>query len=463
MAAGAGRTLAYDYDNRLTQVVSGTITTTMVYDGDGGRVKKIVAQGDVITTTVYIGKLFEVTAGVAIRHIFAGDNRVADVRVPGGVLYYHSDHLGSANVISNEAGQRAELLEYYPFGEIRVKILSDGVDVAHKFTGKELDAETGLYFYEARYYDPALARFITPDTIISQPGDPQDFNRYTYARNNPLKYTDPTGHKFKWKNIFKHIVNAIRVIIDIVKFPVDPIGSTLDLAAVATSYAKGETAQKASQILGWASAGWQIGTDIYKGLTAERGVVFPKGGAQDVSKYDRMGVGGWGWTKEYAQSVATEKGFPFYYVKTAGPPGLFTRAVTWKFFPGAPSRELLGYFKQLPVGASVMSFSEGTILTAGALEMTRGGLRGLQVYSLGSAVSEARMFTAAANAGATLAGYGADPVDLNTMFTVDLKTMFTPQGIGRILWAGVGGIATRDSHHDLDRYMQQFGLEGETR
>jgi RHS repeat-associated protein len=79
------------------------------------------------------------------------------------------------------------------------------VDVAHKFTGKELDAETGLYFYEARYYDPALARFITPDTVIARPGDPQEFNRYTYARNNPLKYTDPTGHKSWWKKLWEKI------------------------------------------------------------------------------------------------------------------------------------------------------------------------------------------------------------------------------------------------------------------
>ncbi len=52
----------------------------------------------------------------------------------------------------------------------------------------------GLYFYHARYYDPTLARFIQPDTIVPNPGDPQSLNRYSYAANNPVRYTDPSGH-----------------------------------------------------------------------------------------------------------------------------------------------------------------------------------------------------------------------------------------------------------------------------
>jgi RHS repeat-associated protein len=67
------------------------------------------------------------------------------------------------------------------------------VNVPYKFTGKELDS-TGLYYYEARYYDPTLGRFISPDIIVLRPGDPQELNRYTYAKNNPMLYTDPTGN-----------------------------------------------------------------------------------------------------------------------------------------------------------------------------------------------------------------------------------------------------------------------------
>jgi type IV pilus assembly protein PilP len=72
---------------------------------------------------------------------------------------------------------------------------SSGADVtAYKFTGKELDDRVGLYYYGARYYDPLLGRFITPDYVIPGGGlDPQGYNRYAYVLNNPMKYVDPDG------------------------------------------------------------------------------------------------------------------------------------------------------------------------------------------------------------------------------------------------------------------------------
>lgn len=70
------------------------------------------------------------------------------------------------------------------------------VNVPYKFTGKELDTASNLYFYESRYYHPIFGRFISPDTIVPSPHDPQSLNRYSYARNNPLLYTDPSGHFF---------------------------------------------------------------------------------------------------------------------------------------------------------------------------------------------------------------------------------------------------------------------------
>ena len=63
-----------------------------------------------------------------------------------------------------------------------------------KFTSQELDEETGLYYYRSRFYDPSLGRFLTPDTIVPDCTNPQAFNRYAYVLNNPIIYTDPTGH-----------------------------------------------------------------------------------------------------------------------------------------------------------------------------------------------------------------------------------------------------------------------------
>ena len=62
------------------------------------------------------------------------------------------------------------------------------------FTGQRLDAGVGLLYYRARYYDPALGRFAQPDTVVPSPGDPQQLNKFSYALNNPMRYSDPTGH-----------------------------------------------------------------------------------------------------------------------------------------------------------------------------------------------------------------------------------------------------------------------------
>jgi RHS repeat-associated protein len=77
------------------------------------------------------------------------------------------------------------------------------------FNSKAFDDESGLYYYGARYYDPKLGRFITPDTIVQAPSNPQTLNRYTYCNNNPVNLIDPTGHKWKWSNIIKAAAIAV--------------------------------------------------------------------------------------------------------------------------------------------------------------------------------------------------------------------------------------------------------------
>ncbi|MEE8414588.1 MAG: RHS repeat-associated core domain-containing protein, partial [Dehalococcoidales bacterium] len=70
---------------------------------------------------------------------------------------------------------------------------SSSVPTDKKFTGQRLDS-TGLYYYNARYYDPVIGRFISADPIIPNPSNPQSYNRYSYVLNNPLKYVDPSGN-----------------------------------------------------------------------------------------------------------------------------------------------------------------------------------------------------------------------------------------------------------------------------
>jgi RHS repeat-associated protein len=108
--------------------------------------------------------------------------------------YLHGDHLGSTSVATNASGAATSSVRYYAYGGQRGTGSIFALPTDHAFTGQKLDKGTGLLYYGARYYDSALGVFISPDSIVPQPGDPLSLNRYIYTLNNPLKYTDPSGH-----------------------------------------------------------------------------------------------------------------------------------------------------------------------------------------------------------------------------------------------------------------------------
>ena len=202
MTSGAGRIFEWNLENKPICIAQATGTcsaatnkTTFVYDGDGGRVKKITST----TTTRYISKLYEcdTTGGTTScsRFIFAGGTRVATVASNGTTHFWHQDHLGSSTIITDSTGAKAQALAYFPYGATRTNqsFTVPAVNVPYKYTGQELDG-TGLYDYGARQYDPVLGRFISADTLVPDPSTPQALNRYAYVLNNPLRYIDPTGH-----------------------------------------------------------------------------------------------------------------------------------------------------------------------------------------------------------------------------------------------------------------------------
>jgi RHS repeat-associated protein len=84
------------------------------------------------------------------------------------------------------------LIQFCAYGTIRAGNTAD-LKSDRTFTGQKQDG-TGLLYYNARYYDPALGTFISPDTLVPDPGLVLDYNRYMYAGGNPLRYTDPSGH-----------------------------------------------------------------------------------------------------------------------------------------------------------------------------------------------------------------------------------------------------------------------------
>lgn len=191
----------YEYNdaNQLSRVrdcASNQIIAEYFYDHVGKRaVKKQYENGVLQHTTYYIGDLFETKlypdgSTENTSYYFVNGERVARKDPDGSMHYYHGDHLGSTSVVTDSAGNLEEKTKYYPYGLVR----AGGTESKYLFTGQEKDAETGLYYYGARYYNPEIMRFAQPDPLLPDVYDPQSLNRYSYVRNNPLKYVDPSGN-----------------------------------------------------------------------------------------------------------------------------------------------------------------------------------------------------------------------------------------------------------------------------
>jgi len=199
-AVGVIYTLTYDTENHLTGVRGGA-SASFVYDGDGNRVKATF--GD--STTVYVGSYYEQTGAASTKYYYAGSQRIAlrrsDYASDNGLFWLLTDHLGSTAITADSGGTRVAELRYKAWGENRYTY--GATPTTYRFTGQRLDESTGLMYYGARYYDPTLGRFVQADTIVPNPGNPQDLNRYAYVRNNPLRYIDPSGHQGEpwWKRL----------------------------------------------------------------------------------------------------------------------------------------------------------------------------------------------------------------------------------------------------------------------
>ncbi|MDH6310602.1 RHS repeat-associated protein [Dysgonomonas sp. PFB1-18] len=123
--------------------------------------------------------------------------------------YYHSDHLGSSSLITNLDGEVVQHIEYVPFGEVFIEERNNTWNTPYLFNAKELDEETGLYYYGARYYDPRTSIWLSVDALATyNPFEEENFINgqhnggiynsfnhgvYSYCYQNPVKYVDPNG------------------------------------------------------------------------------------------------------------------------------------------------------------------------------------------------------------------------------------------------------------------------------
>jgi RHS repeat-associated protein len=152
---------------------------------------------------IYIGGVYEVNknasgsvTGTTTYYSAAGAMRV--VTGPNVAVYYTlGDQLGSTSVVTDASGAVMGTQGYYPFGETRYKTGNlnppTGSPITDRlYTGQQEITGLGLYNYKARFYDPAVGRFISADSIT--PGGPEGLNRYSYSVNNPINFNDPSGH-----------------------------------------------------------------------------------------------------------------------------------------------------------------------------------------------------------------------------------------------------------------------------
>lgn len=186
--------LEYDPEDRLILARTTNSVSTFGYSSDGARLWKQTSTTNGLQ--VWIDSNYEEKNGDILYHILAGGLIVCTFDSTATVFdYYQSDCLHSTAVLTDANGVKNQHYEYSAYGRDRFTESATAFPVSRRFTSQVKDEDTGLYFYGARYYDPELARFIQPDTIISDQFNPQTYNRYSYALNNPLRFTDPSGHE----------------------------------------------------------------------------------------------------------------------------------------------------------------------------------------------------------------------------------------------------------------------------
>ena len=247
------RNYMWNEKNQLTKSSDRSYTVHYRYGEDGQRALKYTEEGR--SETLYFNDFYTIhipvqdknnPQGLRVhKHIFVGNSRLVTAMTHTDNngdnaeqrekrYYYHSDHLGSAQFVTDWRGKQYEHIEYTPYGELWIEEVAAGLDkLPFRFTGKEMDEETGLYYYGARYLDPKYSRWLSGDPALGDyipkapiddeakkhneklPGMGGVFNvvnlhLYHYAGNNPVKYIDPTGKFFIIDDLIGAVIQSIR-------------------------------------------------------------------------------------------------------------------------------------------------------------------------------------------------------------------------------------------------------------
>jgi RHS repeat-associated protein len=208
------REINWDEENRIQALSDNGQQFNYTYDADGERVLKNIGNGQTVSingkmaaqTTgtgnyvIYVNPYEVVRSGDYTKHYYIEGQRIASVLSVAGTgkqlstfqFYYHPDHLGNSAFITDASGEVYQHLEYFPFGETFIGEHSNQQRTPYLYNGKELDDETGLYYYGGRYYDPVTSIWENVDPSWDLPTEIST-SPYAYVQDNPITYVDPDG------------------------------------------------------------------------------------------------------------------------------------------------------------------------------------------------------------------------------------------------------------------------------
>lgn len=212
---GTRQRIVWDDENRARSVFIQGHELRYGYDAGGARVTERGPHGEI----VYVNPFFSVRNGqLGTKHVYVGGTRLATrpVRPTGSgskgnsaanekhIFFYHPDQLGSTQFVTDQDGAVVQHLEYFPFGEPWVEERKGPDRAGVEYSGEERDAETGFYYFGARYQDPRLGRFLSVDPVSAGGGaavaaaNPAALNAYVFAFDNPVRLTNSAGPEPSW-------------------------------------------------------------------------------------------------------------------------------------------------------------------------------------------------------------------------------------------------------------------------
>ncbi|EKO23139.1 RHS repeat domain-containing protein, partial [Leptospira interrogans] len=196
--------ISIDSQDRITQIQDGNnaILGSYWYDESGFRIRKsslepknnVFSNVEILYPSKFFGLEFIESENVisSVNNVYLNGVRIAALNEAGALAYYLTDQVDSVSTVLDDEGNTLSLMQYLPYGDTFVQ--RGDLNFSPKFNSQELDRESGFYFFNARFYDPGIARFTSADTIIDGELDTQGWNRFSYVKGNPIGAKDPTGH-----------------------------------------------------------------------------------------------------------------------------------------------------------------------------------------------------------------------------------------------------------------------------